>query len=300
MSFRLEMLQVARLAPKQLGESRDLVAAFLRSCLNPNGGFQNRTGESDLYYTVFGLEGLIALQEPVPADCVIGYLRGFNALDRLDLVHLACLARCWAGVSRDLSPVPVAAILSGIESHRARDGGYALTRSGGHGNAYASFLALGAYEDLQRELPDADRLLEAIASLRARDGGYSNQPGNAHGITTVTAAAVSAVRSLGGAPDAHLGMWLLDRCHASGGFMATAGTPIPDLLSTATALHALATLHVPLTGIYEPCLDFVDSLWTNRGGFYGSWVDDELDCEYTYYGLLAIGHATLARPHDGG
>ena len=62
------MLQVARLAPRQLGESRDLVAAFLRSCLNPDGGFQNRTGDSDLYYTVFGLEGLIALQEEYGED----------------------------------------------------------------------------------------------------------------------------------------------------------------------------------------------------------------------------------------
>ena len=87
-----------------------------------------------------------------------------------------------------------------------------------------------------------------------------------------------------------------DRCHSSGGFLATPVAPIPDLLSTATGLHALAALHVPLTGIYEPCLDFVDSLWTNRGGFYGSWVDDVLDCEYTYYGLLALGHLTVAAP----
>ena len=290
------MLQVARLAPKQLGESHGLVAAFLRGCLNPDGGFRNRTGDSDLYYTVFGLEGLIALQEPVPADRVIPYLRGFEDLERLDLVHLACLARCWAGISRDLFRVPIKPILSRIESYRASDGGYALKPRAGHGNAYASFLALGAYEDLQTDLPDAHRLLGAIAGLRARDGGYSNQPDAAHGITTVTAAAVSALRSLGGAPDPHLGVWLLDRCHVSGGFMATPSTPIPDLLSTATGLHALAALHVPMAGIYEPCLDFVDSLWTNRGGFYGSWIDDVLDCEYTYYGLLALGHLTVAAP----
>jgi prenyltransferase beta subunit len=289
------MLQVARLAPKQLGESRDLVAAFLRSCLNPDGGFQNRTGDSDLYYTVFGLEGLIALQEPVPTEHVIPYLRRFDA-GRLDLVHVACLARCWAAVSREVSVMPAEAILARVETHRARDGGYTSTSGAERGNAYASFLALGAYEDLQSAMPQADRLLEALAGLRAHDGGYSNLPGEAHGITTVTAAAVSALKSLGGTPDPHLGMWLLDRCHASGGFMATPSTPIPDLLSTATGLHALAALHVPVAGIYEPCLDFVDSLWTNRGGFYGSWADDELDCEYTYYGLLTLGHLTVAAP----
>lgn len=290
------MLQVARLAPKQLGESCDLVAAFLRSCLNPDGGFQNRTGDSDLYYTVFGLEGLIALQQPVPAERVIPYLKGFDAIPSLDLVHVACLARCWAAISRDLSMMPAREIFHRVESHRARDGGYALTPGAACSNAYASLLALGAYEDLGSGPPQAGRLLGALASLRAGDGGYSNLPGEAHGITTVTAAAVSALKSLGGAPDPHLGVWLLDRCHASGGFMATPSTSIPDLLSTATGLHALAALHVPVTGIYEPCLDFVDSLWTNRGGFYGSWVDDVLDCEYTYYGLLALGHLTVAAP----
>ena len=290
------MLQVARLAPKQLGESCDLVAAFLRSCLNPDGGFRNRSGDSDLYYTVFGLEGLIALQQPVPTERVIPYLRRFDAVGLLDLVHVACLARCWAAVSRDMSVAPAGRILDRVESHRARDGGYALTPGAERTNAYASFLALGAYEDLQSAPPQSDRLLEALAKLRARDGGYSNMPGEAVGITTVTAAAVSALKSLGGAPDPHLGVWLLDRCHTSGGFMAAPSAPMPDLLSTATGLHALAALHVPLAGIHEPCLDFVDSLWTNRGGFYGNWVDDVLDCEYTYYGLLALGHLTVAAP----
>ena len=39
MSMRLEMLQVARLAPKLLGESIDLVIGFLRSQQNVDGGF---------------------------------------------------------------------------------------------------------------------------------------------------------------------------------------------------------------------------------------------------------------------
>jgi hypothetical protein len=68
---------------------------------------------------------------------------------------------------------------------------------------------------------------------------------------------------------------------------------MPDLLSTATALHALAALHADIDHLREPCLDFVDTLWTSTGGFYGSWADDTLDCEYTYYGLLALGHLSL-------
>jgi len=290
------MLQVARLAPRQLGESRDLVARFLHSRLGPDGGFLNRGGETDLYYTVFGLEGLVALQEPIPAEPVTAYLQRFHDGQELDFVHLASLARCWATVSRDLRPVPSRGILVRLEEYRSGDGGYAQAPDADRGTVYAAFLACGAYEDLREALPDPDRLLDSLVALRARDGGYANQPGDAHGITTVTAAAVLLLRALGGAIDPHLGMWLLDRCHASGGFVATPATPMPDLLSTATALHALAALHVPLGGVSEPCLDFVDSLWTNRGGFYASWADDQLDCEYTYYGLLALGHLTAAAP----
>ena len=87
------MLQVARLAPKQLGEARDLVAGFFRAHLNPDGGFQDRSGASDLYYTVFGLDGLVALQEPLPLEQSTRYLETFGDGANLDLVHLACLAR---------------------------------------------------------------------------------------------------------------------------------------------------------------------------------------------------------------
>jgi prenyltransferase beta subunit len=287
------MLQVARLAPQQLGESRDLVAAFLHDRLNPDGGFQDRSGSSDLYYTVFGLEGLQALQEPLPTNSAVSFLSRFNDGQGLDLVHIACLARCWANVSRGLTGVPASGILAHVEEHRSQDGGYAPVRGAVRGHVYSSFLALGAYEDLRVPLPGAGRLLSALRKMCARDGGYANQPGDEHGITTVTAAAVMLLKTLDAPVDPHLKLWLLDRCHPSGGFLATPAAPVPDLLSTATGLHALAALHAPLGGLYEACLDFVDSLWTNRGGFYGSWVDDALDCEYTYYGLLALGHLSL-------
>jgi hypothetical protein len=98
---------------------------------------------------------------------------------------------------------------------------------------------------------------------------------------------------LGVSPGPEVGRWLLSRCHAEGGFFAMPGAPMPDLLSTATALHALAGLHADLESIKEPCLDFLDTLWTNQGGFFGNWADDQADCEYTYYALLALGHLSL-------
>ena len=54
--------------------------------------------------------------------------------------------------------------------------------------------------------------------------------------------------------------------------MATPTAPIPDLLSTATALHALAGAERDLSEDQrERCLDFIDTLWTNEGAFHGHW-----------------------------
>jgi hypothetical protein len=287
------MLQVARLAPKQLGESRDLVAGFLREHLNPDGGFQNRSGESDLYYTVFGLDGLVALQESLPTERTANYLNTFGDGGALDLVHLACLARAWAALRTAPPSDTLASMLTRVETFRTPDGGYDAIPESPIGSAYGAFMALGIYQDLGRTVPEPDRLLSSLTSLRARDGSYAIYPGLLSGITPITAAAVVAARHLGGGGDRDAGMWLLDRCHTSGGFFATPDAPVPDLLSTATALHALAALRVPIGGIRERCLDFVDSLWTNRGGFYGTWADEAPDCEYTFYALLALGHLSL-------
>jgi hypothetical protein len=287
------MLQVARLAPKALGESRDLVSAFLRERVNPDGGFQDRAGESDLYYTVFGLDALIALQEPLPGEQTAAYLTHFGNGAELDFVHLACLARAWAAVRRQPDPGLAGPLLDRIEANRHDDGGYATTAGATHGSAYGAFLAMGAYQDLGRDLPQPERLVASLQRLRAADGSYANHPGLKSGVTTATAAAVLVLRHLDDTRDRTAGLWLLDRCHARGGFFASSVTPVPDLLSTATALHALSALHVPIAGLRDPCLDFVDSLWTNRGGFFGTWADDTADCEYTFYALLALGHLSL-------
>jgi hypothetical protein len=58
-------------------------------------------------------------------------------------------------------------------------------------------------------------------------------------------------------------------------------------------LHALAGMHADLEPIKERCLDFIDTLWTSKGAFYGNWADDVTDCEYTYYALLALGHLSF-------
>jgi prenyltransferase beta subunit len=288
------MLQVARLAPRLLGESADLVASFLRSRLNEDGAFQDRAGRSDLYYTVFGLEGLIALRADLPSERVARYIRTFGDGEGLDFVHLTCLARGWAALPPPFTQeCPRAVLAQRVEEHRSLDGGYDATPGAEQGTLYGCFLALGAYQDLGMSLPDPAAVVRCVQGLRAEDGGYANQHDMPLGLTPPTAAAVALLRQLEAPVPPNLAEWLLARCHPDGGFFATPLAPMPDLLSTATALHALAGMHADLEPIKEPCLDFLDTLWTNEGGFHGNWSDDDLDCEYTYYGLLALGHLSL-------
>lgn len=273
------MLQVARLAPGALTEAAPRVAEFLRSQFNTDGGARDRSGASDLYYTVFALEGLIALREEPPLGRVRPYLERFGDGDGLDLVHLCCLARCWAAFPRGTFG-RARALARRIASHEV-------------GSIYQAFLSLGAFEDLGAELPGPERLARFVASLELEDGSFANEAGVRAGATTTTAAAVTLLRQLGAPSASRAGEWLLARAHPKGGFAATAGAPIPDLLSTATALHALAGLKVPVAPLKEAALDFLDTLWTGKG-FCGNWTDDVPDGEYTYYALLSLGHLSLA------
>lgn len=293
MSVRRETLQIARLAPKLLGDSADLVVAFIRGRLNPDGGFSNRAGDSDLYYTAFGLQALLALRAELPAGPVSSYLRRFRGGHGLDLVHLACLAGCWAMMpAASLAPEVRQGILDRVETYRTADGGYHASRDARCGSAYHAFLALSAYQDLNADCPDTGRIAVSLAALRSDDGAFANERGRPRGSTPATAAAAILIRHLDMPASPMLAEWLLSRCR-QGGFFANAEAPVPDLLSTATALHALNSLHAPLDAIREDCLNFVDSLWTNQGAFYATWIDDTPDCEYTYYGLLALGHLAV-------
>jgi len=284
------MLQVARLAPAVLGAAVEPVVAFLQQQMNEDGGGRDRSGKSDLYYTVFLLESLAALGQDPSTGVVRPYLESFQDGEDLDLVHLTCLARCWAALPGG-SP-PGQRLAERIEAYRAADGGYGPARGAACGTVYHGFLALGALQDLGRTPADPEGVLRSVASLSLENGSYANQQDVPVGATPTTAAAVSILRHHRAPIPAATPDWLLARARCQGGFVATEDAPVPDLLSTATALHALAGLKVSLGHMKESMLDFLDTLWTGKG-FCGTWADEAADCEYTYYALLSLGHLSL-------
>ncbi|MSU26998.1 MAG: hypothetical protein CK546_07735 [Pedosphaera sp.] len=295
MSVRIELLQVARLGAKELGDSAELVRAFYCRQWTDAGAGRDRSDRSDLYYTVFTLNGCEALEVAVPDVNLAVWLQKFGVGEGLDLVHLTSLARCWASLGKKRMPDGLAkALLARLEAFRKPDGGYDSSTSKQHGTAYGSFLALGAYQDLGKFPPRPLSIVQSLKLLETPDHAWNNAPGLPVGSTNPTAGAVTLLRHLHLPLNPAVGDWLLARLHPQGGFTAVPGAPMPDLLSTATALHALASLDRRLTAAQrERCLDFVDSLWSAEGGFHGHWADDHLDAEYTFYGLLALGHLSV-------
>jgi prenyltransferase beta subunit len=261
-------------------DARRDVAAFVHSCVTPDGGFAGRGGRTDLYYTLFGAECLAALAAPLPRN-LAEYIESIDA-PNLDLVHFACFKRLFALVGMN----DVNEALT-VRRFRAADGGFALAPGSARGTIYGDYMAVFADDALAENAAAA--LVRHIRSLVTTDGGFANETGLDEGTTTATAAAVVLLHLFGERVSGETVAWLRSMRHPSGGFAANPAAPVADLLSTATALYALCVIGEAPSGGVEATVGFVESLWHESGGFCGHAIDDTPDCEYTFYALLALG-----------
>lgn len=288
------MLQVARLAPRVLGKATESIAAFLKSQQNSDGGFRdkstNKSTNSDLYYTLFGIDASLALQIELDKERIRCYLHKFGNGEALDFVHFCSLIRCRSAMGFEKSQAKI--FSNRLAQFRAADGGFHPKPNSSESTAYANFLGYSAAQDLGETIPNLRGLIRSFKHLETQNS-WANERRIKVGSTTATAAAVCVLRDLQMPIGEAVGHWLSDRLHPMGGFLAAPQSPIPDLLSTATALHALAAMEVSFEPFKEKCLDFIDTLWTNEGAFYGHWQEETLDCEYTFYALLALGHLSV-------
>jgi prenyltransferase beta subunit len=234
-------------------ESRRAIARFILSRQNADGGFSGRDQASDLYYTLFAAAGLRALGWRLPIFRLWKYVRSFGSGEDLDLVHLVCLIRL-----RGLFPMLAATrrrLLAALDRHDS-------------GTAYDPFI----------------RLMAADASVEERAPEQALRIAADSPTTTIAAGMI-----VNSEPDEAAQNLLMGRVCPTGGFAPVARVGAPDLLSTATALFALADQGADLDQVREPCMEYIESLWRDSGGFAGHAADEFEDVEYTFYGLLSIG-----------
>ncbi len=280
---------VMRAAELMERDAIDDTLSFVVEQINPDGGFRGRDDKSDLYYSVFGADCMLALGCDIDEDRFGEYVHGFGNGEGLDFIHLCCLARCLSRLRNKIDSRLAETISARIETFRSADGGYShVSKNAEYGTVYAAFLAMLAMEDLGRQLPEPGKVLESIDGLRTIDKSFANQRG-LRGGTSSTAAALVVLSRLGVPVDPTSGDWLMARAHEQGGFKASEHAPMPDLLSTATALFALRTIRMSLDDIRNATSEFVEMLWSDNGGFCGHVAEDIADCEYTFYALLSLG-----------
>ena len=293
MSYSSDMLETAALARAELREGADDVLGFVRSRAMSDGGFRGRAADSDLYYTVFGLDCVLAMGEQPDLERAAAFLGKFGDGDGLNLIHLGCLARCWTRVGAiGLSDSDRRGILSRVEKYRSRDGGYHTEKNADNGSIYGCFLACAAYQDLGGRMPEPADVADSIEALKMDDGLFTSEIGLQKATVNAAVGAILLLGDLGRPVAPAVGEWLLAQCHKDGGFLAAPGVPVPDLVSTATALFALRRAGADLAGVKKSCINFVGSVWDDDGGFAGHWLDDTVDCEYTFYALLSLGCLT--------
>jgi hypothetical protein len=296
----LAIQKAIHLAPEILRPSAcEQIRHFLRSQFGADGAFLDRFARPDLYYTSFGLACAEALGLELPRQAVAAYLNSV-AVDSLDLIHLHCYLRSVLTLRKMRLPKPLASLpapgflrrvkeVELVESFR-HAGGYRIDRAGAS-SPYASFLAVTALLSCGAPIADRDSLLANLANFRTPDGGWSNLADALQGTLNAGTAAMVVLADCGDPIDERATAWLWQQFDPKiGGFYGAPGAPLPDLLSTASALTALH-----LAGVSWPeqmkhsCQDFVLDHWHDDSGFMGNVADPVSDCEYTFYALLALG-----------
>lgn len=279
-------------------------AAFLRRSQNADGGFSGRGGDSDLYYTAFGLWGLAVLgelTEEIGARAV-GFFkehwrRPNHLVDFFSLLHGYRLLQdlyAAAPFMRDALPEELRGaeaelaglVTAAVETCRTPDGGYARTPGQKGGSTYATFLSVLCYDELEREVPERERVLAFIASRRRDDGGFVELAPMRRAGTNPTAAAVAVLRILGDQTTQGDAVEFLREAQSfDGGLRANTVIPVGDLLSTFTGLWSLCDLNALGRVNSEAARRFALALQQKDGGFLAGLWDEEADVEYTFYGL---------------
>lgn len=270
--FLSELISFASTGFNALDEqSRSETKEFIISQQNRSGGFNDRGGVPDAYYSLFGffLSRAVSINESeVRLKTFIKEEKGFKK----NLINRCCIAiienETGSGLLKKISG------LTGILFTF-------LSGSGGLSSSYQYFIVLLAL--------DSYRLNNSLTRLIVRTFLRKNEIRDSMPCPVQAAHLVLKLKvGLDTGNEQHRISGFFDE---GKGFKAFYDSENADLLSTAVALFALRMGKYDLIRVRHTCLLLLQDSY-HSGAFVAGNGDEERDTEYTFYGLLALGLLT--------
>lgn len=249
------------------------IKANILSAQTPSGGFADRAGKADVYYTLFGILVAAALDMRDRFPAAGRFIENELNQPQFSDIHLHCIAisSTLLGIGRIHDEPFRSSVRKQVQQQIRQEKTYHL------------FLSLLTCFYI-RDYPGLFAIRRKLSNL------------SRHGDLPCTVLAALVVLEVSfHKPVTRLTEQLLGFYDGRGGFRATRTAPVSDLLSTAVALYALRFAGADLRLIRASCLEFVDALYRD-GGFTATPLDHDTDIEYIFYGLLALG--ALATNHE--
>lgn len=275
-TLSIKLYKTLRKGRAQLSrEAQERIAAFVQSQGTASGAFMDKSGQPDLYYTVFGWTLARVLDLPIDRKKNRAYLNSIPT-ESLDLIHYAAYMRLrmlhrrlpWGRVKvKELNAFEAV-------PHNDRQ------------SPYTQFIYLSLLEDCRNAIKKREKIGSGLNAYRVATGGYRNALEGGSATTNATVAALAVRGQLDGYAVHTDVRFLYEQQQSTGGFAAAAASPVPDLLSTATALFMLSCYAMKPQ---YPARDFIEAHWLDSGGFSATLLEEKSDVEYTFYGLLALG-----------
>jgi hypothetical protein len=239
-------------------ETLEEMRAFVRNRQTSQGGFADRAGKCDLYYSLFGcyIAEALGINEVIPS--LKEYVKNVVMTNSLKGIHLKC------------------AIILHVKLFGSENIPSVLHKNETQLTPYSDFLNLLSYY-----------YSENYPALYRTQKKFKTSETGVEMPCSVTAAHLilqDCIRK----PVKELEIRLNEFYRNNGSYAAVKRAPAGDLLSTGVALYALRFVNAEIKIIKPDCLAYIDSLYS-EGGFCATVFDPDPDVEYTFYGLLALG-----------
>lgn len=265
----LRLAQTVRAGFLALDESvQSEIITFIQSQQNKNGGFMDRAGTPDLYYSLFGLWLSLATEQKELQKALENYVSDISEKNTKSPVE-------------DLALV---LIKSELDSNQNKQSILSLIKTVFR---KGRMIELSYQFFLLSLVIDATGKNQKMYYFFARIWlGFYKPKGN---IPCSLTAALVYARKMLGLKISNSQKNLLDFASENSGFRAFESIETSDGLSTGVALFVLKETEYDLRMITPGCLDFVQENYSS-GAFLSGDGDQTKDLEYTFYGLLALGN----------